>query len=69
MLEEMSGTEDELLRQRALRTTVRAIEAAKSTVSREEATEHLIAAAQQLAFVMQRLIDERKKSPGRERVG
>jgi hypothetical protein len=41
---------------------VRAIEAAKSTVSPEEITEHLIAAAQHLAFVMQRLIDERKKS-------
>ena len=64
----MRGTEDELL-QRTLRTTVRAIEAAKSTVSPEEATEHLIAAANHLAFMMQRLIDERKKSPVQERVG
>jgi len=66
---EMSRTEDELARQRALRATGWAIEAAKSTVSPEEATEHLIAAAQHLAFVMQRLIDERKKSQVGERAG
>jgi len=55
----MDQPENEL--KRALRTAMRSLEAAKVAVSLGDANKHIGDAVHQLAFVLERLVDERAK--------